>query len=313
MPRDGSSLPPSGSSSTAPIGIGEIANPPFAVVPDPAALFARRAARFTALARRDDGMGPYLTFLSRLHQAGVAILPALPAPRLPDARNLELAREHGMPPLGTVTADGDPAVAATLEALTAAFDRSGMPAGTVGALDRLAAASADDRLALLGAAFAGEVDADRIAEHVFAAAAVQVHMARLAALLDADSLQKITDGACPACGSPPVASSVVNWEGAANSRFCACSVCGTQWHVPRVRCLSCGGERAITFYGLGDDEEAVKAETCRTCRTYVKIVYEPRDRDVEPLADDVASLALDLLMRQEGFARAASNPFLVGY
>ena len=31
------------------------------------------------------------------------------------------------------------------------------------------------------------------------------------------------------------------------------------------------------------------------------------------MADDVATLGLDLLVREEGFRRGAVNPFLIGY
>lgn len=313
MPRDGSPFPPSAATATAPVDIGSVATPPFAVLPDPAPLFARRAARFDTLASRDGGMGAYLAFLAALCRAQHAALAGLPAPRPLDPQAAALAHEHGMPPLGTAGPDEDPAALAAFDALIAAVDRTGLPDAALAALTALTAAEPGERRDLLSAAFAGEVEEHRIAEHVFAAAAAQVHMARLAAALDAEALRKVTDGACPACGSPVVASSVVNWEGAANSRFCACPLCATQWHVPRVRCLACGSEKDVTFHGIEGGDEAVKAESCRACKSYVKIVYQPRDREVEPLADDVASLALDMLMRGEGYVRAGANPFLIGY
>ena len=34
---------------------------------------------------------------------------------------------------------------------------------------------------------------------------------------------------------------------------------------------------------------------------------------LDPVADDVASLGLDLLLRKEGFHRGSANPFLLGY
>ena len=41
-----------------------------------------------------------------------------------------------------------------------------------------------------------------------------------------------------------------------------------------------------------------------------KILYEERDTAVEPVADDLASLALDLLLAEEGYHRASGNPLL---
>ena len=37
------------------------------------------------------------------------------------------------------------------------------------------------------------------------------------------------------------------------------------------------------------------------------------DPALEPVADDVASLALDLLVREAGYRRGGINPFLLGY
>ena len=39
---------------------------------------------------------------------------------------------------------------------------------------------------------------------MFVAAALQVHFARLAAQLDANALVPVGEGACPACGGPPI-------------------------------------------------------------------------------------------------------------
>ena len=47
-----------------------------------------------------------------------------------------------------------------------------------------------------------------------------------------------------------------------------------------------------------------------SCRSYRKILYQEKDPAVEPVADDLASLALDLLMGEEGYQRASGNPLL---
>ena len=57
----------------------------------------------------------------------------------------------------------------------------------------------------------------------------------------------------------------------------------------------------------------ITAETCDECRGYVKIMQQHKEADVDPVADDVASLGLDLLVREEGYRRGAFNPFLLGY
>ena len=158
-----------------------------------------------------------------------------------------------------------------------------------------------------------EIPRDAIAAHVLAAAAVQVHLTRLARRLDAASLQRITDGACPACGGAPVASMVVGWEGAHGARFCTCSLCSTQWNVVRIKCLVCSGEKAIAYHSIEGRDEPIMGETCGECSSYVKMLHQHKDPGLEPFADDVASLALDMTLGREGWSRASVNPFLIGY
>ena len=57
----------------------------------------------------------------------------------------------------------------------------------------------------------------------------------------------------------------------------------------------------------------VRAETCDTCRGYVKILQQQENPALDPVADDVATLALDLLLRDLGYRRGAVDPFLLGY
>ena len=56
---------------------------------------------------------------------------------------------------------------------------------------------------------------------------------------------------------------------------------------------------------------AVGAETCDECRTYAKVLYEAKDTGVDPYADDLASLALDLMVSEAGWSRHAPNPLLL--
>jgi FdhE protein len=85
------------------------------------------------------------------------------------------------------------------------------------------------------------------------------------------------------------------------------------WHVARIKCVVCGATERISFRTIEGKSETVKAETCESCRSYVKIFYQITDPALEPLADDVATLGLDMLMAQEGWKRGGRNPFLMGY
>jgi FdhE protein len=152
-----------------------------------------------------------------------------------------------------------------------------------------------------------------VAQRVLVAAGLQVHFARIAALLDADDLKPVADGACPVCGSSPMTSSVVGWPKAHNTRFCTCSVCGTMWNVVRVKCVLCGTTARIGYHTVEGQPDGVKAESCDSCRRYVKILYQVNDPALDPLADDVATLGLDMLMAEDGWRRGGHNPFLLGY
>jgi FdhE protein len=140
-----------------------------------------------------------------------------------------------------------------------------------------------------------------------------VHFAWLAAGLGADRLQQIEGGVCPTCGGPPVASAIVGWPRSHGARYAACSLCGTLWHVVRVKCLVCGSTEGVRYQEIDGGPGLIKAETCDACRSYVKILHQHSDPDLDPVADDVASLGLDLLMRAGPYRRAGYNPFLLGY
>jgi len=108
-------------------------------------------------------------------------------------------------------------------------------------------------------------------------------------------------------------SAVVGWPKAHNTRFCTCSLCATMWHVVRVKCVLCSTTGGIGYLTIEGQNENVKAETCDTCRSYVKILYQVNDPALEPMADDIATLGLDMLLAQDGWKRGGQNPFLAGY
>jgi FdhE protein len=109
-----------------------------------------------------------------------------------------------------------------------------------------------------------------------------------------------------------MSSAVVGWPKAYNTRFCACSLCATMWNVVRVKCLMCGSTDGVSFREI-EGNPNVKGETCEKCRNYVKILYQVNDPALDPMADDVASLGLDMLLAEEGWKRGGHNPFLLGY
>lgn len=294
-----------------PVPIGEVATPPFCRLPEPLEIFVARTHRLRALARGHE-LAPYLLFIAALTEAQYRIQDALPAPEMPAADAIARAREFGMPPLDRNRFTTDAAFDETFERLLSLAQEIEMPPAARAALVRVAAQDAGAREAMIRALLADSVAVEALAEHVFVAAALQVHFARLAAGLDAKALVPVGEGACPACGGPPVASMVVGWRGAHGTRFCGCALCGTLWNVVRVKCTLCGSTKGIAYQEV-DGAPNVKAETCEECRGYLKILQQQKEPDAEPLADDLASLGLDLLVRGMGYRRGAFNPFMLGY
>ncbi|MFK8251375.1 formate dehydrogenase accessory protein FdhE [Ancylobacter terrae] len=296
-----------------PGAIGGVAEPPFARLPDPAAPFAARAARLRALAAAGGPTAPYLGFLAALVGAQNAILPGLPEPARPEPAAVERARTHAMPPLDRAMVTLDAPLAATLDALFDAAASIAKPDAAARALEAVTRADKDARAFMIANVLADSLPVETLAEHLYVAAALQVHFARLAAGLDAKRLVPVGDGVCPACGGPPVASMVVGWMGAEGARYCGCALCGTLWNYVRIKCVSCGSTKGIGYQEVEGGAGTVKAETCDECRTYVKVLYQNKDPALEPLADDAASLGLDVLMSEGPYRRAAFNPFLLGY
>lgn len=143
----------------------------------------------------------------------------------------------------------------------------------------------------------------------FVMAALQVCWTHLATHFDgaADRDPKLLGG-CPVCNSAPIASTV-HVEGGGH-RYLACSLCASEWHFVRALCTHCGSSKGISEQSIEGGSKAVRAECCDSCHTYRKILYREHDADVEPIADDLASLALDLLLSEAGYRRSSGHPLL---
>lgn len=295
-----------------PTAIGEVSSPPFARLPDPASLFAVRSARLRQLAETSN-LAPYLNFLAGLAAAQHTIQAELPPSESPDAATLQRAREFEMPPLhrnGIEDSEPTSAIFDRLFAAAAAIDK---PAAAADALARVAGADRATRLAMAETVLSGSLPTDAIAEHIFVWAALQVHFARLASVLDPEKLKPVADGICPVCGGRPASSMVVGWPGSHSARFCACSLCSTFWHYVRVKCVLCGSTKGIAYQEIENQGGTIKAETCDECHGWTKIFYQNKEPTAEPFADDVASLGLDLLMREGPYRRGGFAPLLAGF
>ena len=275
-------------------------------LPRPAELFASRARRFRELAPGNP-MGEFLDALADVADAqaeALARIPPVLAPGQPGARG---GAAEGAPLRATSHARS-PAWREALSAIVEALRSRPWPGPAAQALRRLSGAWPEELEAMADGVIAGMPASTDLAAAPFVGAALQVYFTALASSLSAAAVAGST-GACPVCDSPPVAGVV---QGDDRLRYLCCSLCGSEWNLTRIQCWSCRNAAGIRYLGVAGDGGAVKAEACTPCGSYLKIFYREKMPVVDPLADDVASLTLDLLAAQEGWGRSGVNLFLLG-
>ena len=288
-------------------------------LPQRGSLFVARAARLRQLSAAAS-LGDYLKFLAVLVDAQHAALSNLTVVP-PAADEIERSGEHGMPPIQPSNWLSRQPWRATLEFLCSAIDAGpDFPEGVGRGIAAIRAAAPAWLEAQAAAILDAEGDAIDARTALFIMAALQVHAAALAAGFVVDQVKALDiPGICPLCGTPPTASIVCAQAPYGGYRFLHCALCATEWHMVRVLCSQCGAAGKDIAYqstsgnatdGAQAGQAAVRAETCEQCKGYLKIVYQEHDTGVEPVADDVASLALDLLLGEAGYHRARSNPLL---
>jgi len=145
----------------------------------------------------------------------------------------------------------------------------------------------------------------------FVAAALQVYWLQMATALGESAFGQLEHGGlCPVCGSFPNAGIVRTGGKEQGLRYLCCSLCASQWHMVRIKCSCCEATHGINHYTLEGSNGAVKAESCDSCSSYLKLLYLEKDQQMDALADDLATLALDMLMDREGKARSGANLFI---
>lgn len=260
--------------------------------PDLAALYTARAARLRALAEGHE-LSAYLTFAAEI-AAAQASVPEADGP----------AGSGPVDPRVVVAESDWPAV---LDHLIAHL-RPLVPAAVLPHLEALAAWPEAERRAAALALWEGRFAAvdPAAAPLLWAAFSTRVAQAVRRAPLPASGGQETA--LCPCCGGAPVAS-VIHTGDRQGLRYLHCALCDSQWHMVRAKCTSCGEAGALDYLSFDTPEAAVRAEACGACGGTLKVISAERDPEVEVVADDLATLALDDAAREEGFGRTGFNPF----
>jgi FdhE protein len=285
---------------------GGVKAPPILILPDPTTRFVRTAGRLDTLSAGHP-LAAWLSFVARVAEAQHAAAATMDAVAGP---TIEAAAQAGLPAVAAASHRRDPAWRDGLATLLDRLDVAASPAPTRAAIAHLRACGAD-RVEALADAFLRGDPADA-AETFFVAAALQVYFTHLAASLPVASLTLLDHrGLCPCCGTTSVAGIVMHSDGSLGARYLHCALCATAWNHTRAVCVTCGQSGGVALKEIDDGDGVAKAETCNDCHSYSKVLYEARDTKVDPVADDLATLSLDLLMAEAGWPRHAANPLLL--
>jgi FdhE protein len=288
---------------------------------DPSTVFIDRARRFDHFAAKDATQRPFFAFMAALSRAQHAAATGFEPGVLPDAATIAQRQAHGMPILPAGLAARDPAWVTALRRVLDACAHD-VPAGLAAARQALRRADDEeiDRLGGLLLAFDYEPLAPDVVPWI--AAGLQVWWVVAANRLGRDAVRSLDAATvCPCCGSLPVASVRRIGGKRQGVRYLVCSLCATEWHLVRVKCSHCESTKGIGYLTLSTDpdsevgkaaatREVVKAEVCDECSSYLKVVNLESDSGADAVADDLATIALDLLTDARGYLRVGPNLFV---
>ncbi len=308
-------------------------------LPDPGLEFDRRRARLEALAAGHP-MREYLQFVAAIARAQQQAVNAVAFLSPPGAPLLQSGSDPAAVPLPAASWPRDPQWRDSLRGMLAAL---GPALGSALGSDLNTVARESVRRLAAGSDVFFEAQADRLLAGItvgldlaaapLIGAALQVYWVRLVAEAAERHGASVFSGQgsqslCPCCGARPTASIVRMGGVESGTRYLHCSLCSAQWHLVRIKCAHCLGTKGIHYQALGRvDSEldstgsdvrrhrapvgVVRAECCDECGHYLKILSMEQDPEVEPVADDLATVALDLLLSQAGRSSAGVNLMLL--
>lgn len=113
---------------------------------------------------------------------------------------------------------------------------------------------------------------------------------------------------CPTCSAAPVVAFVRDEPDALGARSLVCSLCATEWRFARLTCVYCGEQDAdhLMVHEV-ESVEHVRIDECATCKHYIKTVDLRRHGGAVPVADEVATVELDLWAGERGLTKIRVN------
>ena len=276
----------------------------------PSDLFKTRATRLRQLAE-GHSLADYLRFIARLVEVQHTLLKSISGVYEPDAELLAQCKEYRMPPLAPAGLQRNLAWLMVLEDLVKAMAVDA-PEPARAVMTELLNKDSNWLESQADKLLSGQFAEVELAYAPFIGAALQVYWTRLAQSLTPQQVAHPEHlNLCPVCGSHPVASVVRIGSNVSGIRYLQCTLCSSEWHVVRAKCSNCDNTKGISYYNVEGDAGVVRAESCPECQTYLKVVQMDKDPHAEACADDLASLALDLLMGEQGFSRSGINLLMI--
>lgn len=290
---------------------GGVKTPAALVLPDHTRRFARTAARLKALAPGHP-VEEWLRFMADVAEAQHVAASAVDGFVKLDQLAVQQSMAEGLPPLAAASHRRDHIWRHGLRALLDSGDAEATPSLARAAIGRLREMATLRLEALADDFFCGRIQNSDLGDAFYVAAALQVYFTRLAASLPKGCLNLLPERSlCPCCGSTPVAGVVSEAGDVAGTRYLHCSLCGTAWNHVRAMCITCHQSRSLVLRSIRGEKDPVQVETCDGCRTYAKMLYRSRNAELDPFADDLATIELDVAASDAGWSRHAPNPLLL--
>lgn len=281
---------------------------PLLFYPAPNILYAHRLERLQELAK-DSPFADYLTFCAAIVKEQLALLKQ-------DPINVDLAdvikANANLPPLSLANYPLTEVWQDYLQKLLASLPKmTSEIAELIKNLQQNSAEQLQDKALLL---LKGEFDKVSSNESLFIWAALSLYYTQLASQLKGKAFAESSDKnwLCPVCNSLPVASTI-HIGNNLGLRYLHCSLCESEWYMPRVKCSSCDNLQDIHYFSLDEERAPTQAECCDSCHSYLKIFNQDLAPHLDVIADDIATLMLDMKTEEEGFAKSGLNPFLFAH
>ena len=280
---------------------------PLLVLPQLQQTLNERATRFEQLA--NGPLAEWLAFCAKLARAQALSIEQLKLTPL-DESVVKESFKHGMPPASISTWKAGDDWQQAFDLFVAELEKQNLPKQVQEIVQ--AFKSADQALVQRQAVdYLNAQESEVKPEWApFLGAILQmIWMRRVEGLKPYVAHYKGQSSLCPVCGSHPVASVVRVGDRDAH-RYLACSLCLSEWYGPRARCTNCETPKEVSI--LGETQESlVQGECCDDCHGYLKIMYQSRDPMMDVIADDLASIQVDLALANEDYLRTGRNLFLM--